>query len=278
MAVTDIDPKLSRLYHEASTDGPPPALDAVIVAAARQRVGTPLRRQPRSSWSRWMLPVSVLATLVLGVSLTFLVERESPQTTGTTEDTVTPRIPAQPQRPSATLLTEPEKAKAADAAPPGITPRNEVPAVAGPGQMVLPRPTELAPAPSGTAVAAGQLASEKKLLPPAAPAAAPPASSPAAVAFPAEIGTRNTESGLAKEADAARDTAAGAASLRSSTSAADSAKAAPARLQATQRSPESWLEEIRRLRQEGREKQAMEQLAEFRKAYPAYPVPDTLLK
>ena len=43
-----------------------------------------------------------------------------------------------------------------------------------------------------------------------------------------------------------------------------------------QRSPEAWLAEISRLKREGREQEAAEQLAEFRKAYPAYAVPEAL--
>jgi hypothetical protein len=48
------------------------------------------------------------------------------------------------------------------------------------------------------------------------------------------------------------------------------------RQDAIQRSPEVWLEEISRLRREGRVKEAADQLAEFRKAYPAYAVPESL--
>jgi hypothetical protein len=49
------------------------------------------------------------------------------------------------------------------------------------------------------------------------------------------------------------------------------------RQQSAQRSPEAWLDEISRLRREGREAEAAEQLAEFRKAYPAYALPEGLL-
>jgi hypothetical protein len=53
-------------------------------------------------------------------------------------------------------------------------------------------------------------------------------------------------------------------------------KLAPTRQQAIQRSPQAWLDEISRLKREGREKEAAEKLAEFRKAYPAYAVPESL--
>ena len=50
------------------------------------------------------------------------------------------------------------------------------------------------------------------------------------------------------------------------------------RQHATRRSPEAWLDDIGRLKREGREKEAAEQLAEFRKAYPAYAVPESVSK
>ena len=40
--------------------------------------------------------------------------------------------------------------------------------------------------------------------------------------------------------------------------------------------PEQWLEEIRLLRKQGREREAAEALAEFRKAYPGYALPEDL--
>ena len=52
---------------------------------------------------------------------------------------------------------------------------------------------------------------------------------------------------------------------------------APMREEAAQRSPDAWLEEIGRLKREGREQEAAQQLAEFRKAYPAHAVPQNLL-
>jgi hypothetical protein len=58
------------------------------------------------------------------------------------------------------------------------------------------------------------------------------------------------------------------------------AKSAPLRKEAAgaaaPRAPEQWLEEIRRLKQEGKEMEAAEALAEFRKAYPGYALPEDL--
>jgi len=41
-------------------------------------------------------------------------------------------------------------------------------------------------------------------------------------------------------------------------------------------SPEAWIEEIRTLRRQGREREAAERLDEFRRAYPGYALPEDL--
>jgi len=47
-------------------------------------------------------------------------------------------------------------------------------------------------------------------------------------------------------------------------------------LSAALRAPEPWLEEIRQLRRAGKEKEAAEALAAFRKAYPDFKLPEDL--
>ena len=48
--------------------------------------------------------------------------------------------------------------------------------------------------------------------------------------------------------------------------------------QAQAETPERWLERIVRLRTEGRNDEAEKELAEFRKRYPDYKVPDAALR
>ena len=81
-----LDPELARIYVAASAeedaaDGPPPALDAVILAAARREVGAGpavLGAAPRTRplSKRWFVPVSIAAVLTLSVSLVSLVRVE----------------------------------------------------------------------------------------------------------------------------------------------------------------------------------------------------------
>lgn len=227
--MSEIDPKLSRLYREASSEEPPAAVDAAILAAARKqaprRAGA--RAPGRSWWRSWMAPASAVATLALGLSLALLIERERPDMV---EDLSRPPAAAMPQ--SAPPARAGAAAKAADAAAPAA-PKKEIPV-----------PERAAPAPVAPPVAAARRAE-----PPASTLAAPKAA---------------MESNVADEAAADRLGATAGA-------------AAPLRKQAVQRSPEAWLEEIGRLRRAGREQEAEEQLAQFRKAYPAYAVPQDLL-
>jgi hypothetical protein len=256
--VSEIDPKLSRLYREASTEGPPAALDAAILAAARKQLAKPQRRE-RSSWVRWMAPASALATLVVAVSLAFLIERERPETL---DGTAIREIPPRPQSPPPASTTESAKPKAPDRAAPAATEKKEVPAIAPPAQ---------APAASAQVPRLGAPAQAP------APRSAEPAP-PAAQAFPAESRAKASESKTTRESNVASDAALGGAGAAAPAAPAATRKLAPLRQQAIQHSPEAWLEEISRLKREGRDKEAEEQLAEFRKAYPAYAVPESLLK
>jgi hypothetical protein len=85
--VTDPDPRdpnLDRAYRETSRDEPPPGLDERIRAAARRAIGTrpkSLEQQAtgvrRRSWaSRWRVPLSVAATLIIAATLTVMVQDE----------------------------------------------------------------------------------------------------------------------------------------------------------------------------------------------------------
>lgn len=237
--MSEIDPKLSRLYREASTEGPPSAVDAAILAAARKQAAPPERRT-RASWLSWMAPASAIATLVVGVSIAFLVDREQPETS---RDTKIRPIAPRPQSAPPASAGESAPAKPAPAA----AAKTEAPAAAVPAQV---------------------------------PVLATPAA-PAAQAFPAEGREKASESKLsvpkaATEANVARDAAVGAMGASAPAAPAAAGRLAPLRQQAAQRSPQAWLDEIGRLKREGRDQEAAAQLAEFRKAYPAYSVPESL--
>lgn len=76
------DFELSQAYRAAAHPEPSPALDAHILAAARQAVLPPELRQPqrRRSWFNWAVPLSSMAVLVLGISLLFRMQQDAPET------------------------------------------------------------------------------------------------------------------------------------------------------------------------------------------------------
>jgi hypothetical protein len=73
------DARLEALYHAATRDEPPQALDDAIRAAARRAVSS----KPRSAVSpfsrSWGVPVSIAAVIVLSVSLVVVIRDEAPE-------------------------------------------------------------------------------------------------------------------------------------------------------------------------------------------------------
>ena len=65
------DDALARRYRASAREEPPAALDATIVAAARRAVA-----RPRSS--RWAVPVSIAAVLMLAVGVSIEMQRNEP--------------------------------------------------------------------------------------------------------------------------------------------------------------------------------------------------------
>jgi resuscitation-promoting factor RpfA len=230
--VTEIDPKLSRLYREAATEDPPAALDAAILGAARRQVAKP---QQRERWSRWMVPAGAIATLVLGVSIALLVEREQ-----TIDDKT--MIEPRPENPAPARGAESAEPKVAGSTT--ATVKKDAPAGPVPAQAPVLQSAEQASSAADAAEGRAKITAPRM----------------------------ETEPTVARGAEMGRLGAGGPAAS------AVAAKPAPMRQQATQRSPEAWLDEISRLKREGREKEAAEQLLAFRKAYPSYAIPEALSK
>ena len=249
------DEQLSRLYREAAGSEPPEALDRTILAAARAEAA-PAKPRRRAWWQTWAGPASVAATLVLTVTLTLMVqqEQELPASAAPSVKTDAADFAVKPAAPSAKAKQEAAPREAARAPE---APRSE---------------------PEGAPVAK-PFTGEMKALPAApASAAAPPLPSlppppPAPAAEPLESGVpAQPAATLRRQAAPATDVAADAVEAR--------AKSAPLRKEAAgaamTRSPGQWLEDIRQLKQQGKEKEAAESLADFRKAYPDYRLPGDL--
>ncbi len=240
--MTEIDTDLSQRYREASTEVPPATIDAAILAAARRQAQSHAAR-PDPWWRRWMMPASVMTTMVLAVSIALLMEREPT----TSEDKTVDRV-ARPTAAFPAPAAESAKAKAAPASRSEAGLKDSFPPPA-----TLPR----------------ELPSSQDQ--PTRPFAAPPAP---AESFPAPAPTTDSDDIMAPAAiPELRERAVGRSAGAASMGAPAAAKAESVRQNSAQRSPEDWLEEIRRLKQAGREQEAAAEVAAFRKAYPDVPVP-----
>jgi len=248
------DPNVDAAYRAAAREEPSPEIDARILAAAHRAVDARPAPVRRSFAQRWRLPVALAATVVLSVTVTFMVYESErapplpePGSAGALREESVPlekapgrsdaernaaeREPAAPrQQPSADELRRaaPEQRAVQPAAPPVAAPRKkDAEAPAEPKRETAPAPAQM------------QIRS--------APAAAPP------------------EPAMSRErALADRPAARGERDALGA--------AAPARLQ----TPDEWLAEIRRLKAAGRTDEANRLLAEFRERYADFPIPEDL--
>lgn len=247
------DPALGQLLRRHGPDGPSMATDKAILAAAQAELAPPVTRR---GWQRWRAPLAMAATLTLAVALSLTMDRQD----SLTVETATPSVPSAP--PATSAHTDPARTAEAPSSP-ETSAKREAKAATTTGRPVAPS------APSAPSVSAEPPAPQAKR-------SAPILASPSAVNDMANAyGKENTKS--AEIAPASRtENERRAASKGSAATAAPLAEHAPtADAMADQRmpTPEAWLEEIRRLKQTGRQEEATRQLAEFRRHYPDYPLP-----
>jgi len=95
------DSRLSRRYREVSGESAPPELDEAVLARARAE----LRRRPQGV-NRWLTPVALAASVVLGVNLGWNVYKAEPQpreARQALEEAAAPRAEAPASRDSGAL-------------------------------------------------------------------------------------------------------------------------------------------------------------------------------
>lgn len=298
------DEDLSQLYRDAARDEPPAALDRMILEAAWTEAARTARAVRRPWWRSWLAPVTAFATVVLTFTLTLLVhqEREREEAKARSEQHK-PAAPAQapaaaPSEPAAPTMKQ-DRADTPRPAEPAPVPqrlqRGERTARPGDLSSVPPRESEgrRADAPplgkampeafpgamKEEAAAPVQSRSQEAGPAPVAPASgdslpAPPP--PAAVAPAAPRPAPFPQPAPAAEAKRKAAPAAGAATgAATEISRMRDGRAEPLEDRAL-RAPEDWLEDIRALKRQGREREAQEALARFRRAYPDYALPGDL--
>jgi hypothetical protein len=250
MTERDEDPKLSQRYRDLPREEPSEGIDAAILAAARRAVGArPAPLVVPAGRRRWYFPLAAAAVILLSATVVFRIWYEAPGIDG---GAPAPAAPA-PEREKAAVPTPAVRdgtkvGERPDASRLGAASRVE-PAKTAPARAFAPEPKKQeVPAPrpvpqSAVADAVGSAPSSAEV---AARAPAAPAEPK-----PAPMLERRAMGKLAQEAGRDR---------------------------AIEDSPERWLERIAELRRQQRDDEADRQLAEFRKRYPDYKIPDSALR
>jgi hypothetical protein len=280
------DEELSRIYRDAEGPRPPQRVDDNILAASQRVAGLARRPAGFGFARRWGVPVALAATVLVTSTLALMVyERQSgldaiaPQASRAGRTKVSPAEPRadQPRTPSPAVL-QPiapappiSQALQSDRVEQGPGESAATSGGLGTGPAFVPevprtaevlrkrdeaKPAPVAPAPAAN-VRAGAIPPQPPvpdtrrafdLQPPMRPVQAP-AAAPAAGAL-SESAPQGT-----------------------SVAATGSRLASP---EAKERTPEKWLEDIRKLRFEGKMADADRELAEFKKRYPDYRLPEDL--
>ena len=303
---------LQRRWRDQQRDEPPASLDASLRAAARESVSSK-PRSPASFASRWRVPLSIAAIVVVSTTVTVMVAEERAHLPDASLERAPAASSSQPPHEAPPAEVEPQTSEALRMAPASVRDPSKADEAApakskrerarDPGRAdTSSHKREAAPqpgAPSVVAPAAGapQAAgsAEHRAAPPAAqepvfvpePPATPTGTlrdevraqeAPARAAAPVQPRT-------ARELDEAPPApAADAQAERAPTERARLEQVAPAAKTvqgtdgdiAAEVEPQRWIERIRALRAAGKLQEAEESLREFRKRYPEFRLPPDL--
>ncbi len=252
--------RLTQAYRELGAEEPPRALDEAILAAARK---------PTRPWTqRWAVPLSLAAVLVLSVTVTLRMQHEQPGVEAPTQmaKQTAPASPAPPAAEAERKLKVEDPLKQGAVAPARersartSAARNEV--REEPNPFADQRRDQVAATPAA----------------PPAPAAEPVLSSRADSLRSAESSVtggaaRQMEERTARDAESvSRAPQAGPAPAPALAKRAELGAAAKPAAE----SPERELERIAQLRRDGRHEEADQALAEFRKRYPEFRIPEAM--
>ncbi|MDQ3025821.1 MAG: hypothetical protein M3R58_04870 [Pseudomonadota bacterium] len=276
--MTDSDDRIARRYRGLAREEPPPALDAAILAKARQATGdgpssgSPEATRVRPRLQRWAGPMSIAAVLVLGIGVSLRMQLEQPG--------IETSVPA----------GEPTPAPASEySLPPSAEPLPDpAPAAAAPNAKPAPAPKAARQNRQDPARAPKPFADEpvlersrdERTTSQAVPAAPPaPAFVPAPAQAPALESLQGAPARPAAAASAQDAAAQGAPPLRAKREAVvpDSVGTRELRKSIapqTDADPDRELERIARLREAGSHAQADGALAEFRRRRPDYRIPE----
>jgi hypothetical protein len=270
------DPRLDAAYRDVSGEQPPVELDERIRAAARRAVSArPQSLEARGataarrSWSaRWRVPLSIAATIVLVVTVTLLVQDEEKRKL--LEET--PAAASTPE-PQAAIPVQP------GAPPPAAQPSESTSAPARrQAKRVQPVPDASAPAVEEAAPSPERMVRDpfsptperrREERVPAASALAADRAAPAR-----ERDALQVVPGAASGSDFSRPLS----SDRTNAERPDREQRNASGGRSAPRGAEESIGEIRRLKHQGRDAEAIAELAEFQRRFPDYVLPRDLVQ
>ena len=276
------DEELCHIYRDAEGPRPPQRVDDNILAAS-QRVASTVRRPAGFGFSRrWGTPVALAATVVVTFTLALMVfERQSGL------DAIAPKAPGavRPAKVSPAEATraspaEPKRVEAAGKSPPveiqHAAPAAAIAQTAAPLDRAKQRTVETAL--SGERRATGQPARVPAIPPGVEILRKSEETKPlpdAQRVFEAQQPIRPARAPAAAPAPGANALQESAATLQGA-GAVGGLTSRVTVSEAKERTPEKWLEDIRKLKTEGKTSEAERELAEFKKRYPDYILPEDL--
>ncbi len=290
------DEELSHIYRDAEGPRPPQRVDDNILAAS-QRVASTVRRPAVFGFSRrWGTPIALAATVLVTFTLALMVfERQSgldaiaPKAPGAVRPAkvspaeATRASPAEPKRVEALVrspVAEPSRADSLQKSPSVALP-HAAPAPAAPSPQAAPRSDKVKAPTVETALSGERRATGQ----PARVPAIPPGveilrKSEEAKPLPDAQRVFEAQQPIRPAQAPAAAPAPGANTLRESASAVQGAVSGLASRvavsEAKERTPEKWLADIRKLKTDGKATEAERELAEFKKRYPDYILPEDL--
>jgi hypothetical protein len=257
------DEELSRIYRDAEALEPPQRVDDNILAASRRVAGASPRSARVGLARRWGAPVALAATVVVTFTLTLMVfERQS------AVETMKPAMPPA-GRPEKVSPPEPRRADPLAKSSPAELP-SAAPALAPPIAQAAARRDRAEPRPGESAPSSERLGTGRRGF----AADVPRTPSPDAQRAPEVLrqAARAPSAGLAGDANTLRESASTLQRAGVIGTTADRVAVSEAR----ERTPEKWLEDIRKLKTQGKTAEAERELADFKKRHPDYRLPEDL--
>ncbi|HKP64978.1 MAG TPA: hypothetical protein VJX31_00025 [Casimicrobiaceae bacterium] len=273
------DPALDALLRTHLHEGPPPAVDATILAAAHRAVEAPSRARPARATQAWRWWMPLAAAAVIGVVVIGIVP-VAPTLVEPAAPTISD-VPVGGSAPPVSLSKSSDEPKVANGGLPLTSQRIEPPKAPPPKPEAIAAPRAM-PAPTRKTVAVPPAASSPMPKTPAPPPAAPQlaaarefADRGATVSRPAEASIAAAERSIAPSTAAAPAPAPPSASASAADASASTATSRPdaalAERRAKQATPTStaveWIARIRTLRNDGRMAEAAHALIDFRAAF-----------